>query len=172
MPTSILTLDDRTRCDLNASNGAKWRSVADTVMGGRSSCELRPAIVDGKSCLHLSGEVSLANNGGFVQASLDLAAPDFLDATGYQGIELVVFGNDQTYNVHLRTEDTNVVWQSYRASFFAASHWQNIYLPFEEFSPNRIDKKLDISRLRRLGIFAIGKVMRADICFGQLWLRK
>jgi len=169
--SSPLIIDDRTSGNLNASNGAQWRGITDTVMGGVSSCELCAEIVDGKSCLHMSGAVSLENNGGFVQASLDLAQAHWLDATGHKGVELEVRGNDQTYNVHLRTADTTGVWQSYRASFFATSNWQSIFLPFDDFLPHRTDKRLDIRRLRRIGIVAIGKEMPVEICFSQVLLR-
>jgi hypothetical protein len=139
MPDFPLIIDDRTSGNLLASNGAQWRGITDNVMGGISSCELQVAVEDGKCCLHLSGAVSLENNGGFVQASLDLAVPNFLDATGHQGIEFEVIGNNQTYNMHLRTADTTVVWQSYRANFFAASHWHTIHPPFDSFLPYQTD---------------------------------
>jgi hypothetical protein len=171
MPDIPLIIDDRTSGNLLSSNGAQWRGITDNVMGGISSSKLQVAVEDGKCCLHLSGAVSLENNGGFVQASLDLAVPNFLDATGHQGIEFEVRGNNQTYNVHLRTADTTVVWQSYRAIFFAASHWHVIHLPFDSFLPYRTEKKLDISQLRRLGIVAIGKEMPVELFIGQLFIR-
>jgi hypothetical protein len=171
MPDFPLIIDDRASGNLLASNGAQWRGISDTVMGGVSFCEIHSAVMDGKPCLHLSGMVSLENNGGFVQASLDLAVPNFLDATGHQGIEFEVRGNNQTYNMHLRTADTTVVWQSYRASFFAASYWQTIHLPFDTFLPHRTEKKLDVSQLRRVGVVAIGKEMPVDLFIGKLFMR-
>jgi hypothetical protein len=160
-----LMLDDRPRDDLIASNQQTWRVFTDTVMGGVSSADLIPAEVAGVRCLRLRGQVSLANNGGFVQASLDLGA---LDASAYRGIELKVCGNGEIYNLHLRTDDTRIVWQSYRASFQAGADWQTIRLAFDEFAPHRIDRPLDCTRLRRLGIIAIGKAMQADICLASL----
>lgn len=164
-------IDNRASGNLLASNGAEWRGVTDSVMGGVSACEIHTDVVGGKPCLHLFGTVSLENNGGFVQASLDLAMPNLLDATGYQGIEIEVLGNNQTYNVHLRTADTNVVWQSYRASFFAAPYWQTIHLPFDQFLPYRTNKNLDIKRLRRIGIVAIGREMPVNLFFGRILMR-
>jgi hypothetical protein len=43
-------------------------------------------------------------------------------------------------------------------------------LPFSSFQPYRIDKMLDLSKLRRLGVVAIGREMRADICIARLSL--
>lgn len=156
-----LIIDDRSSHSLDALNHAHWRTVTDTVMGGKSSASLIPAVMKGRHCLHFSGIVSLENNGGFAQASLDLH--ELLDASPYDGIEIEVHGNGEVYNLHLRTDDTRIVWQSYRASFHAPPCWLTVRLPFECFVPHRIDKPLDQRKLRRLGIVAIGRMMQADI---------
>lgn len=165
-----LLIDDRASGSLTSSLGTVWRNVTDSVMGGVSAATLAPEVAQGKAFLHLRGAVSLENNGGFVQASLDLAANGFLDAGAYQGIEIEVCGNGESYNLHLRTADTAIVWQSYRAGFIAGARWQTIRLPFAEFQPHRIDLPLDTRRLRRLGVVAIGRVMQADIRFARLAL--
>jgi hypothetical protein len=167
--TGIL-LDDRASGSLETPLGTRWRLVTDTVMGGVSRGRLDPAAVEGRACLRLSGEVSLENSGGFVQAALDLAPAGWLDARGYQGVELEVFGNGEDYNLHLRTADTRVVWQSYRAAFRAGPRWQTLRLPFAAFVPYRIDRPLDLGTLRRLGVVAIGREMRADLCIGRVAL--
>jgi hypothetical protein len=165
-----LMLDDRASGTLCASNGACWRLITDRVMGGVSDGQIEPALVDGRSCLRLTGEVSLRNNGGFVQASLDLDETGPLDARGYAGIEIEVFGNGQSYNLHLRTADTRIVWQSYRADFRAPPDWRTVRLPFQQFQPYRIDNPLDPTRLKRVGLVAIGREMRADVCISRLSL--
>jgi hypothetical protein len=161
-------IDDRISNTLFASNGNCWRFVSDTVMGGVSSGNLMPTEVDGRPCLRLTGQVSLENNGGFVQASLDLGDAGLLDARQYRGIAIEVYGNGETYNLHLRTGDTLIVWQSYRVSFQADPHWQILHFPFEDFRPHRIDNPLDTSTLRRLGVVAIGREFQSDICIGRL----
>lgn len=165
-----LIIDDRNSNTLLASNGMVWRAVSDTVMGGVSSGNLTPTETEGRYCLRLTGEVSLENNGGFVQASLDLNGSGLLDASGYSGIEIGIYGNGEVYNLHLRTEDTRIVWQSYRTSFNALPYWQTLRLRFDDFQPHRIDKQLDIKKLRRLGVVAIGREMHADVCIGRLSL--
>lgn len=165
-----LVIDDRTSGDTRASLGTRWRLVTDTVMGGVSRGRLAPAQVAGRPCLRLTGDVSLENNGGFVQASLDLGDKDDLDASAYAGIELDVHGNGQPYNLHLRTADTRIVWQSYRASFMAAPAWTTLRLPFSEFVPYRTSAALNLERLRRLGVVAIGREMQADLCIGKIAL--
>ena len=61
-----MILDDRISGSLSASNGVQWRVITDTVMGGVSSGQLLPTVVEGRNCLRLTGAVSLQNSGGFV----------------------------------------------------------------------------------------------------------
>ena len=56
-----------------------------------------------------------------------------------------VYGNDETYNLHLRTADLWLPWQSYRATFQAPASWQTVQLPFVEFSPYKTSKALDLT---------------------------
>lgn len=165
-----MLLDDRASGGLETPLGTRWQLLTDTVMGGVSRGRLDPVVVEGRACLRLTGEVSLENGGGFVQAALDLAPDGWLDARGYQGIELEVFGNGEDYNLHLRTADTRVVWQSYRATFGTEPRWQRVRVPFAGFAPYRIDRPLDLGKLRRIGVVAIGREMRADLCIGRIGL--
>lgn len=165
-----LIIDDRSSNDLRASSGAYWRAITDTVMGGISSGDLIATFVEGRSCLRLRGVVSLENNGGFVQAGLDLNPGGLLDAGAYRGVEIEVLGNGEVYNLHLRTDDTRIVWQSYRASFQTQAHWQTVRLPFDSFVPYRIDMPFDKRRLRRLGVVAIGREMQTDVCLAGISL--
>lgn len=167
---AALIVDDRRSGSLVSNLGPRWQFVADTVMGGVSRGALATETHDGRVCLCLRGEVSLENNGGFVQAALDVSADGFLDARDWSGIELDVSGNGETYNLHLRTADTAIVWQSYRAAFPTGPTWNRVRLPFDAFQPYRIDRPLDRSRLRRLGLVAIGRAMAADLCVARVAL--
>jgi len=51
----------------------------------------------------------------------------------------------------------------YRGHFTAEADWAEVSLPFKAFVPHRIDLPLDISRLRRIGLVAIGRAFRADL---------
>jgi hypothetical protein len=167
---SFLILDDRTSGSLLSNLGTCWRFVADTVMGGVSRGDLALADVEGRPCVRLTGEVRLDNNGGFVQASLDLSAEGCLDARDWQGFELDVLGNGERYNLHLRTADTGIVWQSYRSELVAAPRWTRLHLPFADFRPYRIDRPLDRGMLKRIGLVAIGREMAADLCVARVAL--
>jgi hypothetical protein len=167
---TTMMIDDRSNSDLTATIGTVWRGFSDRVMGGVSRETVALATIDGRRCVRLTGEVSLENNGGFIQMALDLSRDGLLDASAYSGLRLLVRGNGEVYNVHLRNPDTVRPWQSYRASFKAPESWQEIQLPFVQFKPYRLDVPLDVSRLRRLGIVAIGRPFQADLCVAEISL--
>ncbi len=159
-----MLIDDFTSQDLVSKLGTQWRGVSDQVMGGVSVATVGHAVVEGRSCLRLSGDVRLENNGGFIQAALDLTPDgDNFNASRYTGIRLVVRGNTEQYSVHLRTPDNVRPWQSYRAQFIGARDWASIDLPFATFLPYRLDAPLDTTRIRRIGLVAIGRAFRADL---------
>jgi hypothetical protein len=161
-------IDDRASDDLGATTGTHWRLVSDAVMGGVSRGELTAGTRDGRACLHLRGRVSLENNGGFLQAALDLSADGALDVSAYAGIALDVHGRGERYNLHLRTDDLAHPWQAYRAGFDALPRWQTVVLPFHAFAAHRTDAPFDPRRLKRIGIVAIGRAFDADLCFSRL----
>lgn len=65
------------------------------------------------------GRGSLANSCGFAQASLSLWMYLCQYADEFSDFELDVYSNGERNNLHLRTADTHIVWQPYRASFVA-----------------------------------------------------
>jgi len=170
MNSDFLLIDDRSSGDTRSSLGTAWRVVSDTVMGGVSHGLLTAQTVQGRPCLVLTGDVRLDNNGGFIQASLDLVTAGLLNANDYLGFEIDVCGNGEIYNLHLRTADTSMVWQSYRASFVAPTCWQTLRFPFATFQPHRIEVRLDRRRLKRMGLVAIGRPFAAEVCIGRVAL--
>ncbi len=151
-----------------ANNGERWRLFSDRVMGGVSTGELTPEEIVGRSCLRMQGDVSLENNGGFVQIAIDLGDALPTQLPDYTGIALDVYGNNESYNLHLRTDGMRRPWQSYRATFEATPEWQTIKLPFSEFEAHRYEAPLDVSSIRRIGIVAIGRAFEADLCLGRV----
>lgn len=166
-----MLIDSFSNPELVSALGTRWRGVSDRVMGGVSQASIILDIVDAQSCLRLSGDVLLENNGGFIQASLDLApSGETLDASGYRGLRLVVRGNGEHYSLHLRTLDAVRPWQSYRAHFMASRSWEMIELPFEAFNPHRLEAPLDTTKLCRIGLVAIGRAFVADLMVSRISL--
>ena len=164
-----MLIDDFSRADLVSPLGTMWRSISDQVMGGVSQGKVSRCATEDSPCLRLTGDVSLENNGGFIQASLDLTEDgSALDASSFKGIRLVVRGNEETYGLHLRTGDVTRPWQSYRTEFSAEKDWNVVELPFSNFLPHRIDAPLNTHKLRRLGLVAIGRAFHADLSVKRL----
>lgn len=167
---AVLVIDDRSSGDLRALNGNSWRLITDGVMGGVSRGRLAPDTIEGRPCLRLRGDVRLENSGGFLQAALDTDGDAVLDASGYSGVLLEVYGNGEQYNLHLRTADVWLPWQAYRASFTAPAAWRTLRIPFNAFSGYRIGAALDTSTLERIAVVAIGRAFTADLCLARLAL--
>jgi hypothetical protein len=168
MAVDLLIIDDRRSGNLDSTLGTSWRMITDGVMGGVSSGTLMLASVAHRDCLRLQGDVRQENNGGFIQAALDIEKTAAADASAYTGMVMDVYGNDEAYNLHLRTGDLWLPWQSYRATFQAPASWQTVQLPFAEFSPYKTSKALDLTELERIGVVAIGRAFAADLCIGRI----
>jgi hypothetical protein len=162
-------IDDMSHEPPTATIGSAWQLLTDQVMGGVSKGTMAREIIAGRPAIRMRGDVSLQNNGGFVQIALELKpGGGVLDASAWNGIELDVFGNGEVYGVHLRTDAITRPWQSYRQSFTAYAGWQTVQLPFDYFVPYRTDIPLDTHRLRRIGVIAIGRAFYSDLALGGL----
>ncbi|WP_420131697.1 CIA30 family protein [Rhodopseudomonas sp.] len=149
----------------------QWRLITDMVMGGVSQGTLHTPVAGELSPVRMHGAVSTENNGGFIQIAMDLQQDGGrFDASDYAGIRLEVSGNGETYGVHLRTTDMVRPQQSYRQSFTAPHHLTVLRLPFVDFVAHRIETPFDPSRLRRIGLVAIGRAFDADLSVARLWL--
>ncbi|MEL7046798.1 MAG: CIA30 family protein [Pseudomonadota bacterium] len=163
--TLIDDFSDPTR----ARNGQSWRFFSDRVMGGVSLGTAEHETVDGRPALRLTGDVSLENNGGFIQVALDLTAEGrTLDASAFTGVELTLRGDGADYAVNLRTSDLRYPWQSYRAAVASAASWTTHRVPFAAFLAQRTDHPLNPARLRRIGLIAIGEARRVDVAITEL----
>lgn len=157
-----ITSAEETRMHLDPN----WEYVADTVMGGVSQGSATPQVVEGRDAIRLQGEVSLDNNGGFVQVAFELD----VDASGAKGIAFDVFGNNEQYDIRLRTTQLSRPWQSFRTTFAATPEWTTIALPFTEFEPNKTDATFNASELRRIGFLAYGRAFTADLAITNVRL--
>jgi hypothetical protein len=116
--------------DFTMQPETRWRFFTDQVMGGVSTGGLAFAQEDGKPFARMTGHVSTANRGGFIQIRLDLTSPP---PGGITGVRLIVRGNVQRYFVHLRTGTTLLPWQYYQAGFDITESWSEVRLPMDAF---------------------------------------
>lgn len=107
-----------------------WGAVDDVVMGGVSESNIR--FVHSKAIF--SGNVSIANNGGFASVRTRNFNPP-LDLSNYQGIELRLEGDGKRYKFITRCEGK---WDglSYCHSFDTIYNFpQTIQIPFKDLIP-------------------------------------
>ncbi len=148
-----------------------WRGFSDRVMGGISNAELTQATIAGKDCLRLTGNVTRESNGGFIQMAYFFGNNEAsFDASAYRGLEMLVFGNNEAYNVHLRTRDCGWYDESYRFTFVAKNEWQRIRVPWDEFKGNGVNVPLDSSTLQRIAILGWMREFEADVALAELAL--
>ena len=137
----------------NAQAGGKWQSVDDRIMGGCS--QSLPAYIENVG-LRFTGTVSLENSGGFASIR---SKPVNFDLGQYSGLVLRLRGDGKTYKISLRT-DLYFDGVSYQATFNTLKGtWQEIFLPFETFTPTHHGIKLstvapiDTTRIKSFGLF-------------------
>jgi len=109
--------------DMNGSR--RWYSLNDNVMGGVSRGDLK-LTSDGIGIF--SGQLSLANNGGFSSVRTGVSKGGLTEA---DGIKIKVKGDRRQYSVMLGTDEMRGFWQ---ASFVAGKDWDIVRIPFEKFS--------------------------------------
>jgi len=155
--------------DFSGDAEARWDYVADRVMGGVSSGRAEVIGTGPDSVLRLTGTVSTANNGGFLQARRRFSDPW---PEGVQGLDLRVRGNGARYYVFLKTPDLSRVWYSYRASFVASPDWTDVRLAFAAFeaSHDAMPTRFDPSEVRSIGIVAYGDDFQADVSVARISL--
>lgn len=159
---SPMTAKATTIEDFTIQPETRWRLITDQVMGGVSAGQVVFVQEDGRAHARMTGRVSTANRGGFIQMRLDLTGPL---SEGSTGVRLVVRGNDQRYFVHLRTTDTVKPWHFYQAGFDVTRNWTEVSLPLDVFAASR---RLSQTRVRlgnptSLAIVAYGRDHEAEI---------
>jgi len=159
---SPVLADDTMIEDFAVHPETRWRFFSDTVMGGVSSGQVSFEQEAGQAHARMTGRVSTANNGGFIQIRLDLADPP---PEGTVGVRLIARGNDQRYFVHLRTSGTLLPWQYYQAGFDVTRDWAEIRLPFDAFAASGALLRTTprAQSLTAIGIVAYGRDHDAEI---------
>ena len=144
-----------------------WAYIADTVMGGVS--EGSAGYVEDGASIRLIGIVSTKNNGGFIQVRTSVAPVGLNEK---KGVRIQVKGNNEIYNIHLRTGSSRLPWQYYAAEFIAPDNWVTIELPFSNFekSSTRMKTNMDPTSLKSLGVVAYGRDYTADILIKKIEL--
>lgn len=161
--SAALLIDDFSRPDGRSALGTAWQGFSDRVMGGRSDLIAARMRDEHGDVLVLTGQVRLENNGGFIQVRLPLARSGAFDARAYRAVQLRVRGLPGPYYLHVRSADTRLPWQYYRAPIALTSDWQSVRVDFAGFEPQSVSAPLDLARLQSLAIVAYGEAFEARI---------
>ena len=138
-----------------ANANARWYVVNDSVMGGISNSQ----VLYENDNLVFTGNVSLANNGGFasIRTLLDVQSQDITK------IMLRVKGDGQTYQLRLRTNEY-MDGAAYTRSFSTTkSEWLNIEFLPEDFQLTYRGRLLEqqptisFKEIKQLGFMIAGK---------------
>jgi len=141
----------------------EWSYLADTVMGGVSEGQARVE----EGALRLTGTVSTANRGGFIQVRTEM--PGGLPA-GTTALRLRVRGNGERYFVHLRTSRTRLPWQYYQQGFDTGPDWAEVVLPLSGFaaSGRMMAGAVRPEDVRAVGLVAYGRDHAADVSLAAM----
>ena len=139
-------------------------------MGGVSEGSLKLIKEDNTAYYNMQGDISTANNGGFIQfrTMIQNHPKDKL----FKGIRIKVRGNDEEYAIHLRTKYLFLPWQYYESKFMANNEWKIIELPFSSFNKSNFYQPSSVSSIdvQSIGIVAIGRNFKANIDLASIEL--
>jgi hypothetical protein len=169
-----LLLDDFSRPDGQSVIGTEWEGFTDQVMGGRSDMSAGVRDTETGPAMHMTGSVSLENNGGFIQVRLNLAEDGFFDARDFRGVEIEARGTGDHYYLHLRNARTRFPWAYYAAELPVSEQWSRIRVPFDDFQGEYMigGGKIDVGRLRSVAVVAAQAEFDADIWVRSISLYK
>ena len=153
--------------DFQSKPEQHWSFFTDTVMGGVSRGSVKFETENGNAFAKLTGSVSTANNGGFIQIrrNLDSVPPEEI-----RGLRLKVKGNNQRYFIHVRTSGTVLPWQYYQAPFDASPDWREVRLDLSAFKPSgsMLRKTIKPKSMRSVAIVAYGRDHNADVQVSEI----
>ena len=144
-----------------------WEFISDQVMGGESYGKVEFINEKNISLARMTGNVSLENNGGFIQFRKKLEKK--IDNKS-KGIKIEARGNIEQYYIHIRTKGTLLPWQYYQAVFSVNSNWKSITVPFKNFKRSGVMLSKNISpiNIKSIAIVAYGKEHRALIDISKI----
>ncbi len=167
-----LVLDDFADADGISLVGTQWQGFTDRVMGGKSDIRARLRS-DERVYLRMEGEVSLDNNGGFIQVRLPLAPGNgSFDASRYSGIKVRYRAfRSGSYYLHLRTRQTRLPWAHFAAALPESSGWTEARIPFDSFeSELTLLRRPNTSALTSIALVAAKQEFSAGVDLGYIGL--
>ena len=167
--SSLVFSKDQISIPFTEDNARYWQYISDQTMGGVSNGQ---AILDKDSDMifaRLTGNVSTANNGGFIQIRTNFSFVDLINTNkDLKGVRLNTKGNGETYHIFIRTSEDRSYRDFYSATFTTNENWEIVDLPFSEFKHRYSNKSLDGNDIRTFGIVAYGRNFYSDVSVSEI----
>ncbi len=167
--SSLVFSKEQISIPFTEDNARYWQYISDQTMGGVSNGQ---AFLDKEGDLifaRLTGNVSTANNGGFIQIRTNFAFVDLINTNkDLKGVLLNTKGNGETYHIFIRTSEDRSYRDFYSATFTANNNWEIVDLPFTKFKHRYSNRSLDGNDIRTFGIVAYGRDFVSDVSVSEI----
>ena len=167
--STVFSNEKEIQLPFSEENAKYWQYISDQTMGGVSNGQ---AILEKDGDMffaRLIGNVSTANNGGFIQLRSTLSFVNLIDnEKSIKGVRLNTRGNGETYHIFIRTSETRSYSDFFSATFVSNKDWQIVDLPFDKFKHRFSNKSLDGNDIRTFGIVAYGRDFFSDVSVSQI----
>ena len=167
--STIAFAKDEISIPFTEENATYWQYISDQTMGGISDGQ---AILekDGEMLFaRLMGNVSTANNGGFIQIRTTFSFVDLINSDkNLLGVRLNTKGNGETYHIFIRTSEDRSYRDFYSATFTANDNWELVDLPFTKFKHRYSNRSLNGNDIRTFGIVAYGRDFFSDVSVSEI----
>ena len=169
MISSISFAKDDISIPFTEENARYWQYISDQTMGGISNGQ---AVLDKEGDMifaRLTGNVSTANNGGFIQIRTNFSFVDLINTNkDLKGVILNTKGNGETYHIFIRTSEDRSYRDFFSATFTANDNWEIVDLPFNKFKHRYSNKLLNGNDIRTFGIVAYGRNFFSDVSVSEI----
>ena len=167
--SSLVFSKDQISIPFTEDNARFWQYISDQTMGGVSNGQ---AVLDKEGDMifaRLTGNVSTANNGGFIQIRTNFSFVDLINTNkDLKGVLLHTKGNGETYHIFIRTSEDRSYRDFYSATFTANDNWELVDLPFTKFKHRYSNRSLNGNDIRTFGIVAYGRDFYSDVYVSEI----
>ena len=167
--SSVVLSKDQINIPFTEENARYWQYISDQTMGGVSNGQAFLDIEGDMIFARLTGNVSTANNGGFIQIRTNFSFVDLINTNkDLKGVLLNTKGNGETYHIFIRTSEDRSYRDFYSATFTANNNWEIVDLPFTKFKHRYSNRSLDGNDIRTFGIVAYGRDFVSDVSVSEI----
>ena len=159
---------DQISIPFTEENAKYWQYISDQTMGGVSNGQ---AVLEKEKDMffaRLIGNVSTANNGGFIQLRSTLSFVNSINNKTIKGVRLNTRGNGETYHIFIRTSETRSYRDFFYATFVSNNNWEIVDLPFDKFKHRFSNNSLDGNDIKTFGIVAYGRDFFSDVSVSDI----